>query len=85
MCLASEDAELRRTTIRIYARQREVLDQRLLSRDLDAASPWLDPREPITETQVAKASLRLNLTLDQVRSRYEVLASGLNLKLSWKT
>jgi HEAT repeat protein len=85
LCLTSEDVELRRTAVRAYARQRDDLDQRLLSRDLDAADPWLDPQGSVADAQVTNASSRLNLTPDQVRSRYEALAVDLNLKLSWKS
>jgi HEAT repeat protein len=85
VCLTSADAELRQTAVRAYARQRDVIDQRLLSRDLDARNPWLDPQERVTDAQVTNASKRFNLTPDQVRSRYEALAVDLNLKLSWKS
>ncbi len=84
LCLTLADAEQRQTAVRSLARGRDDLDQRLLSRDLDAADPWLDPQESVTDAQVTNASSRLNLTPDQVRSRYEALAVDLNLKLSWK-
>ena len=84
-CLASEDAEPRRVAVGGYARQREALDGCLLSRDLDGLEPWLDPQDPISEAQVTKAASRLDLTPDQVCSRYEALAVDLSLKLSWKS
>ena len=83
LAVASSDA--RRIAVRSYSRQRDNADQRLLSRDLDAANPWLDPQEPVTEAQVTNASGQLNLTPEQVRLRYEAMAADLNLKLSWKS
>jgi HEAT repeat protein len=84
-CLASDDVDLRRSTVHVYARQRDLVDQRLLSRDIDANAPWLDPREQITESHVSKASGRLGVKPEKVRSRYEALAVDLMLKLSWKS
>jgi HEAT repeat protein len=84
LLLASKDSKQRQIAVRSYARQRDTLDQRLLSRDLDAADPWLHPQEPITEDRVAKASSRLDLTPDQVQARYEAMAVDLKLRLTWK-
>jgi HEAT repeat protein len=83
--LTSDDAELRQSTIRVYARQRDSVDRRLLSRDIDASAPWRDPREQIAESMLAKASSRLGVKPEEVRSRYEAMAADLNLNLSWKT
>jgi HEAT repeat protein len=82
--LASEKIEVRRAAVRSYAQHKDILDQRLLSQDLDAFGPWLDSGEPITEARVIKASAVLNTTLEQVRSRYESIAADLSLKLNWK-
>lgn len=80
----SEDVERRLTAVRAYARPRDASDKRLLSRDSDAMDPWLDPQQPITESQVVNASQRLNITPEQVRFRYEAMAADLSLKLSWR-
>jgi hypothetical protein len=82
--LTANDIKLRRTALRAFARQSDILDKRLLSRDIDAADPWLDPQEVVTDDRVAKASTSLNLKPDEVRSRYEALAVDLKLKLIWK-
>jgi HEAT repeat protein len=82
--LASEDAGVRQAVVRAYARHKEQLDQQLLSRDLDAADPWLDPQKPVTEAQVANASTRLNIPPEQIRARYEASAVDLKLKLVWR-
>jgi HEAT repeat protein len=82
--LTSERDQIRRTAVGAYARYRDISDQQLLSRDLDALEPWLDPQEQVTEVHVSNASRRLNLALEQIRSRYEAMAVDLNLKLSWK-
>ena len=83
--LGSEDAEARIAVVRVYARQRDELDQRLLSRDLDAADPWLDPKEPVTEARVASASSKLDITPEQVRVRYDAIAADVKLRLGWRT
>ena len=80
----SEKHQVRQLAVRTYALLRESWDKRLLSRDLDAASPWLDPLDQVTETQVAKASLQLGITPEEVRSRFEAIAIDLGLKLAWK-
>jgi len=84
LLLASGNPEHRQTAVRAYARWKEVCEQQLLSRDLDAADPWLDPLERVTEDRVTYASRLPNMTPDQVRSRYEAMAPDLNLKLTWK-
>ncbi len=82
--LASEDVDIRHNAVCGYARQKEILNQKLLSRDLDANTPWLDPKEPITEVQVAKAARELEIPPEQVRSRFKAMAGELNLKLGWE-
>lgn len=81
----SANVEVRLTAVRAYARPRDDMDRRLLSRDLDTARPWLDPQSPITDTRVGAASSSLGITSEQVRSRYERMAVDLKLKLSWKS
>jgi HEAT repeat protein len=83
--LTSEKAQVRQTAVRAYAQHKDILDQQLLSRDLDATDPWLDPKEPVAEAQVANAARRFKITPGHVRSRYEAMAVDLCLKLSWKS
>jgi HEAT repeat protein len=82
--LTADEAELRQAAVRIYARHKEFTDQLLLSHDLDASDPWLDPSKPVSDVQVAKAVSRLEISPEQVRSRFEIIAGELNLKLDWK-
>jgi hypothetical protein len=76
--------EVRMLAVEAYADRQEEVARRLLSRDCDATAPWLDPQNPITETRVTKASRRLGISAEEVRTRYEALANDLGLKLSWK-
>jgi HEAT repeat protein len=82
--LASDDVEVRQAAVRAYAQQKEHVDQRLLSRDLDASDPWIDPKKPVSVAQVTKAASQLDIPNEQVRSRFEAMAGELNLKLGWK-
>ena len=82
--LTSDRIEVRQTAVRAYAENKDTLNRQLLSSNLDAIHPWIDPREPVTEAQVIKASHQFNITPEQVRSRFEVMAPDLNLILSWK-
>ena len=82
LLLASPDVELRTSAVGAYARHKEFLDRRLLSSDIDASLPWLDPQDRITESQIAYAARRLRLTTAEVRARYETMAPDLGLKFS---
>jgi len=82
--LTSASSEVRQVAVRSYVVQREVEDRQLLSRDFDAMEPWIDPQELITEARVVNASRLLDITPEQVRSRYEAMAVDLNLKLVWR-
>ncbi|HEU4325047.1 MAG TPA: HEAT repeat domain-containing protein, partial [Roseiflexaceae bacterium] len=79
-----ERVELRRAFIRASLGRRDYIDHQLLSYDLDAFEPWLDPRDPITEERVEQAAKALDLTCAEVRARYETLAAKLPLRLAWK-
>jgi len=82
--LASDEVEIRQAAVCAYAQQKDPHDQRLLSRDLDAIGPWRDPQNTVSDDQVVEAASRLNISPEQVRSRFEVMAGELNLKLGWK-
>jgi HEAT repeat protein len=83
--IASDNVEIRQAAVRAYAHQKELTDQRLLSRDLDGSDPWLDPNKPVSDDQVAKAAKQLDISPEEVRSRFEKMASDLNLKLGWRS
>jgi len=80
----SEDESIRYSAVRAYAHYRDTLDGRLLSYDFGGVSHWLDPRVSITEAQIARASIEIGITPEQVRSRYEAMAADLSLKLNWR-
>ncbi|HEX4147222.1 MAG TPA: HEAT repeat domain-containing protein [Pirellulales bacterium] len=75
----------RQTAVSAYARQMGIDGRRLLSRDLDGASPWLDTREPVTDGHVAEASIQLKMAPDDVRAQFDRFASVLNLTLEWRS
>jgi HEAT repeat protein len=84
--LDNDDFNVRSQALRALANScRDKVDQKLLSRDIDASNPWLDPKKPITEERVAKAASKLKLTVEKVRQRYEDLARAFNLKLAWQS
>ena len=77
-------AYVRRAAVRVFAQRMNEVNQKLLSRNLDAREPWIDPKVPITEERVIEAASRFNIAPEEVRSRYESLPAVLGLKLSWK-
>lgn len=58
-------------------------DRKLLSHDLDGNSPFLDPREPITDERIIQSRETLNLSGDEVRTQYRALASQFGLTLAF--
>ena len=81
--LTDGDADIRQSTLGGLVQRHEELDQKLLSRDLDAYNPWLDPQEAISLARVQAAASRLELTEADVRAHYERLAQKFGLKLEW--
>lgn len=75
---------MRRAALGGLALRLEELDCRLLSRDLDGEQPFLDPREPISESQVQQAASILKLSVEEVRTRYAALAPRFHLQLAWR-
>ena len=57
----------------------------LCSRDLDGLAPGLDPRTPITQAMVAKASSQLGKPATEVRDLYRQIARVAPLTLAWQT
>jgi hypothetical protein len=64
---------------------------KLLSRDIDAAPPGLEPQGPITSDRVKSISSRLGLSEEEVRNLYEQIAdslfnrTGIKLSLEWRS
>jgi hypothetical protein len=61
------------------------IDRKLLSRDLDALDPFLDPQKEIDEKWVRHAAKSLKMPVEEVRNRYQALAQKFSLKLSFST
>ncbi|OCQ99540.1 hypothetical protein BCD64_10825 [Nostoc sp. MBR 210] len=57
----------------------------MLSRYLNAFDPFLDPQEEIDEERVNYAAKRLNISVEDVRRRYQKLAQQFHLKLNFIT
>lgn len=76
-----KDADVRQAALRGLARHLDEVDRRLLSHDLDGVDPFLDPGEQISRTQVEKAALGLDLSIQEARARYEALAARFGLRL----
>lgn len=55
-------------------------EKMLLSRDFDEGEPWLDHALPITEERIVRAALKLEITTEEVRARYEAIADIFHLK-----
>jgi len=83
--LDDEDKGVRQQALRALAKiTRDEIDQKLLSVDIDALNPWLDPKEPIAHARIAKAAKALNLPPEEIQRRYEELAQQFGLILEWK-
>ncbi len=61
----------------------QIIYRKLLSRDLNALNPFLDPQEEIDEERVRYAAENLKISLEEVRSRYQALAQQFLLKLNF--
>jgi len=84
--LEDQDSDVRRAALGALSRTCEDdTDRRLLSRDLDALEPFLDPQQEISEEHVRQAARGLETSLEEVRRRYEALAQQFPLKLAWQS
>jgi hypothetical protein len=81
--LADSSEEVRRIALRSLVSDLGMNDTeiRLLTQDLDAENPWIDPRVPITEERVATASKKLRLQEPEVRRILQSLNDSLGRKL----
>jgi HEAT repeat protein len=79
------DAGVRRVTTKAFATMcGDEVDYRILSRDMDRRGPWLDPHVPIDDARVGLVARTLHLPQEDIRRRYEALASRFPLRLAWK-
>lgn len=79
-------AGVRGTAIFEWSRTLEsALSRHLLTRDLDAIEPGIDPREVIDLARVADAAKRIGKSPETIRNEYEMLVRehGFPLRLSW--
>ncbi len=83
--LRDDDAEVRRAALAASANKLvNQTDSELLSHYIDGVAPWLDPQTPISESRIAAAARKLELSPDEIRRRYEALADAYGLHLSWR-
>jgi HEAT repeat protein len=82
--LDDPDASMRIMALEALARGVEQEDRRLLSLNLDGVLSFLDPREIISVHRADEVALRLGLSSEDVRARYEALAPQFRLRLGWK-
>ena len=79
--LEDDETEVRRSALLGLSKWVDDVDRRLLSRDLDGVSPFLDPREPIRRVRVEEAASELELSVDEVQRRYEALVTRFGLRM----
>lgn len=77
--LGDASGEKRQLALGELIRDHEEVDKRLLSEDIDGVSPWLDPAGAISQNRIAAWARTLNLSEEEVRSRYIALAEELQL------
>ncbi|WP_427161853.1 HEAT repeat domain-containing protein [Aliinostoc sp. HNIBRCY26] len=83
--LSSDDRKIRTVTLKkLSLTCDEYIDCKLLSRDIDAFDPFLDPQKEIDEERVQYAAEVLEISVEEVRSRYQALAQKFRLKLNIK-
>jgi hypothetical protein len=81
--MVSKKAEIRKLAIGGYSATRDSLDQQLLSRDFDAAPPWLDPQAPISNAFVIRAAKRFKITEEEVRARFQSIERDTEIAFNW--
>ncbi|MEH1929191.1 HEAT repeat domain-containing protein [Nostoc sp.] len=84
--LSSENQNTRVITLRALSWIcQDKIDRQLLSRDVDAVNPFLDPEEEIDEERVNYAAAQLEISVEDVRRRYQILAQQFCLRLNFTT
>jgi HEAT repeat protein len=81
--LNDDDSHVRGIVLQSLAGPLDEVDRKLLSRDLDALTPFLDPCQPIKLERSITAASILNLPADDVRARYKKLALRFGLHLNY--
>ena len=80
-CLRHRDAEVRQEALGGLAKDLDETDRRLLSADLDAREPWLDPQAPVGGQRVLSAAARLGLPASEIGRSYARLARHFRLSI----
>ncbi|WP_414569567.1 HEAT repeat domain-containing protein [Nostoc sp. CCY 9925] len=84
--LNNSDSDMRRTVVGALSWFcHDKIDRKLLSRDFDAFDPFLDPEEEIDEKRVNYAAAQLEISVEEVRRRYQTLAQQFGLRLNFTT
>jgi hypothetical protein len=79
--LDDADGKTRQAAVKALVRTRDrAMEKTLLSRELDQADPWIDPKVSITETRLPRAAKRLGSTRDKVYSLYAPMAADFHLQ-----
>jgi hypothetical protein len=79
--LDDPDGQVREAAVGALATIRsDMVEKMLLSRSLNFTFPWLDPKEPITETRLAMAARHSGKTPKEVLSLYQSIAADFHLK-----
>ena len=82
MLLNSSEYNRRSALRALLSRNRDEVDQCLLSEDLDRDSYFfMDPKEPITAQRVAEAAEKLDMPRAEIKKRYQDLAKEFHLIL----
>ncbi|MDD5392699.1 MAG: HEAT repeat domain-containing protein [Thiothrix sp.] len=80
--MKDEDKSLRCTAMKGLAQTcKDEIDRKLLSRDLDAFGPWIDPQAVILKSRIEQAAQKLKKTPEEIRQHYAILAERFDLKL----
>jgi len=83
--LSADNPQTRRAALEALSQKlAEEVERELLSRDLDAIYPYLDPQQEISEVRVEWAARELKMSVKEVRRHYEALATRFGLKLAWR-
>ncbi|MEH2023460.1 HEAT repeat domain-containing protein [Nostoc sp.] len=84
--LSSENQNTRVITLKALSWIcQDKIDRKLLSRDVDALDPFLDPEKEIDEERVNYAAAELEISVEDVRIRYQTLAQQFGLRLNFTT
>lgn len=83
--LSATDENIRRISLEALAEFLDDINKQLLSVDLDGMTPFLDPKEIISNSFALQAAEELEVSIEDVRSKYKVLAERFNLKLEWNS